>query len=25
VSVKGGQVAGFEVHLWRRSGTGRKR
>ena len=25
VSVKGGQVAGFEVHLWRRSGTGRRR
>lgn len=25
VSVKGGQVAGFEVHLWRRSGAGRKR
>lgn len=25
VSVKGGQVAGFEVHLWRRAGTGRRR
>ena len=25
VSVKGGQVAGFEVHLWRRSGAGRRR
>jgi diguanylate cyclase (GGDEF)-like protein len=25
VSVKGGQVAGFEVHLWRRSAAGRKR
>jgi diguanylate cyclase (GGDEF)-like protein len=25
VSVKGGQVAGFEVHLWRRSAPGRRR
>jgi diguanylate cyclase (GGDEF)-like protein len=25
VSVKGGQVAGFEVHLWRRSAAGRRR
>ena len=25
VSVKGGQVAGFEVHLWRRSGANGKR
>jgi diguanylate cyclase (GGDEF)-like protein len=25
VSVKGGQVAGFEVHLWRRSAGGRRR
>jgi diguanylate cyclase (GGDEF)-like protein len=25
VSVKGGQVAGFEVHLWRRSGSNGKR
>ena len=25
VSVKGGQVAGFEVHLWRRSSAGRRR
>lgn len=25
VSVKGGQVAGFEVHLWRRSTGGRRR
>jgi diguanylate cyclase (GGDEF)-like protein len=25
VSVKGGQVAGFEVHLWRRSGSDGKR
>jgi diguanylate cyclase (GGDEF)-like protein len=25
VSVKGGQVAGFEVHLWRRSAVGRRR
>jgi diguanylate cyclase (GGDEF)-like protein len=25
VSVKGGQVAGFEVHLWRRSGPGGRR
>jgi EAL domain-containing protein (putative c-di-GMP-specific phosphodiesterase class I) len=25
VSVKSGQVAGFEVHLWRNSGVGKRR